>query len=435
MNIRAITLIITIFFSNVFCIYNYHATNVNSITIPYEFAQPKIVFYAKDLAIPIENFSTLRRMLENKGFNVSIINEITSYEVFENAHLFILIACENVTKLMTNLTKFFIEQGGSVLLAPFHEKTKEYETLLKIFGMEFTTKLVRDNESNYQNDTAIIRLHSPSVFAHVFHPITQKISDLIIPYSVAIKFTGNASLEMIFHNYTLLWGQNTTYIDLNNNKKPDPNEPKGENVTLAVAIEAWSGAKVVITGSAKLFSDEFINKTQNYIIVERIVDWLSGRRWSIRISNLNVSQHIINYDETKTVNVSFDVSDIAGNPIINASIWIILQRAGRIVRNASVNVTGQIHYECTLNLTGLTRGEFLVRVLVYKEFWGFFWSTSVKISIVRQILKPIIDPIAVSLWLAILVLGIIFWVRCYSWIKKQKMLAKKLTEKLEKGKT
>ena len=28
--------------------------------------------------------------------------------------------------------------------------------------------------------------------------------------------------------------------------------PKGKNVTLAVAIEAWSGAKIVITGSAKI---------------------------------------------------------------------------------------------------------------------------------------------------------------------------------------
>ncbi len=434
MNHKAITLIVTIIIINVFCFCDYHVMSSN-IAIPHEFAKPKIVFYAKDLSIPIENFSVLRQMLESKGFNVSIINEITSYEVFENAQLFILIACENVTKLMTNLTKFFIGQGGSVLLAPFHEKTHEYDDILRIFGMEFTTKIVRDNESNYQNDTAIIHLHSPNVFAHTSHPITLGISNLIVPYSVAIKFTGNVSLEMIFHNYTLLWGQNTTYIDLNNNNKPDANEPKGKNVTLAVAIEAWSGAKVVITGSAKIFSDEFINVTQNYIIVERIVDWLSGRKWSVHISNLKVSQQVINYDETKTINVSFDVSDTAGNPVMNASIWIVLQRAGRLVRNVSVNVTGQIHYELTLNLTGLTRGEFLVRVLVYKEFWGFFWSASVRISIVRQILKPILDPIAISLWLVTLATGIVFWIRCSSWIKKQKRLVKELTEKLEKRKT
>jgi len=78
-----------------------------------------------------------------------------------------------------------------------------------------------------------------------------------------------------FYNYKVIWGDENTFLDFNENGELDTGELSGENVTMVVGTEVNSGGRIIAIGSSKMLTDTCWSSGDTAIFALNVMKWLA----------------------------------------------------------------------------------------------------------------------------------------------------------------
>jgi len=78
-----------------------------------------------------------------------------------------------------------------------------------------------------------------------------------------------------FYNYIIVWGDENTFLDLNENYEQDAGEPSGKSIIMVIGTELDSGGRIITIGSTKMFINDYWSSDNNSIFAINVMKWLA----------------------------------------------------------------------------------------------------------------------------------------------------------------
>jgi len=205
-----------------------------------------------------KEYSIFFKSLQERGFDLSFTSasnenlEIIKYEESLYDHLILLSPETDYYENDIGAKQFieFIDKGGNILLAANENTGTIIQDLLYEFGVKVDEPkfTVHDNfvhNSTTSNILAIEELENPISL--------DKLDAPVLYYGTAIKSSGkNPYVKPILVGGPAAYSWDDTVV----NKAP---LVTGNNVILVNTLQAVNNARIVMTGSTKMFTDEYIN--------------------------------------------------------------------------------------------------------------------------------------------------------------------------------
>ncbi|MHA1615856.1 MAG: hypothetical protein ACTSX9_00870 [Candidatus Njordarchaeales archaeon] len=396
------------------------------------------VYYSRENELSKGDLTLFFQKINSSGFELKETTSLEDYGTLEGADVILILGSKNLNFIKKDILLRFLVEGGSLIIALPTESISLYNDLVLEYFSYKIGGTIKDNTSYYEKISTVI-VDNSTILSN--HPLTKNLSKIIVPEGLGLVYENSTNVfPLPYHAYTIIWGSNTTYIDKNNNDKKDPEEPSGNNVTCCLVIELYSGGKIVILPSVKMLSDEHLSNPRfgNKFLAYRIIDWLGGRYATIYIKDLKVSTTYIDLDNPNSrVNVSFEVVDEKNRPVENLTALVCLVRLGHVLKNFTAIRINETNYYVEISFENLTisRGIIYLMVLVYKQFYGYYWSEAVRLYLYKSPL-PVTGADQILLVLGFIIpviLGIVLLVATYPEYRRNRGRLKKAYKKISKS--
>lgn len=406
-----------------------------------------VVLYAKkeDLAVSLDNLTVFLSLLEkNLSIEVRQVDSLTRYENLEGASALLLIGVKKFSEdleAVVRTIKRFVEEGGSLLIAGHFSAPKALRNVTDVFGLGFSDAIIKSNDTRlcYRSDPSNVIL-SGAGFCYSRHPVLSGIDQLVLFKSLAV--TEERPLNITFANitiparrYPLIWGLNVTYLDKNKNNKFDEGEPSGRNVTLCYAVEMWTGARVLVFGSAEFFTNTSLTLAKNSILALNMIRWLTHLQWTVRFEGPIVEPTVAYIGRDKSINVRVNITLPRDVSIENVSVNACVVLLKRVIRSVQMKRVSERTYVASIDLSGLKRAQYVVRVLVYIRYlgYGWFWSPPARFTLLEQVV--VAHPIALpaALWALAVGLSLVLLTASYRDLRKQREAVRKIMRRARKS--
>lgn len=251
-----------------------------------------------------ETHSQFISSLDNLGFNVTVmpVGDAELFSFGERKYDNVVFFGESIKKWgskfsMQSLVDFVNSKGN--LIIQVGESNSKTRNLVNTFGFEL------DVSSNVVQDPLALNRHADNEDKTLF--IVRPTKFITNPeYSVLYKGVGFSLNPVNKLTFSILTGTPTTYsYEKGKNMQKETTLLIGKNVNLVGALQARNNARVVVSGSLKLFSNEFFNaplkerletpkeefksleKSENQKFVSDVLKWTFGQKKILRVKNVN----------------------------------------------------------------------------------------------------------------------------------------------------
>ncbi|KAL7748652.1 oligosaccharyl transferase glycoprotein complex, beta subunit [Sorochytrium milnesiophthora] len=247
-----------------------------------------------------QTYSRFWTALEARDFNVSY--HAASVDLFTHGerasdHLVLFTSSKGLKGALSvaNIVQY-INDGGNVLMATDAGMSDSHRELAYELGVEFddSDTLVQDHFHHHSARVGNKRADASYVLSKHMVADTAVVSDAVRA-SGSVMFHGVAHKLIAPDNYllhTVLSAERTAVTGEPN--RPLPKEPfaAGSGIGLVSALQARNNARVVLTGSLQMFSDQFL-KAQgesgvsiiNTAFVEQVSRWTFHEKSVLRVAN------------------------------------------------------------------------------------------------------------------------------------------------------
>lgn len=303
----------------------------------------------------------LTNILENifSSQEIVVIEDDLSSEALADIDVLSIIAPNNeYIESEIDAVEGFIKKGNSLFISTgYRNQTLEHtNSLIYRFGLNFSLEssiipeYVLENQSSHYEILAR-NFTTPST------PITENISQLILPNGVGISFN-----ESYLESY-----QSPAITFYNPILVKNLDEEPSENNTLASTLEFENGARILAVGSAEMFNNSYIEPLSNTstIFLDNTNFILNGIRWLGRntgIMNLydpsvdKIQDQSIPIGEIINGNVT--LVDSQNKIVPQGQVIITLERTGSILsqRTMQMDPDNSSNYLGWVSTEGLSYG-------------------------------------------------------------------------------
>ena len=218
----------------------------------------------------------LGTQLREKGFRISMVNFAVAQDVPDNTSV-LVIAGPRVDLLPgeANRVKRYLERGGNLLWLVDFDSLRGMDVVAEYLGLDLIDGVVVDPSASAQRLPASFSL--ASAYAEE-HPITDRLdSNTVFPYARRIE----ASEESEFYFTPLVQAAAGGWLETDSlrNARFDEDSDIAGPITVAAALERDVGDKrqrVVVIGTAKGFSNQYIGLLGNIDLGITTMSWLTG---------------------------------------------------------------------------------------------------------------------------------------------------------------
>ncbi len=252
----------------------------------------------------------------------------------------------------------FIKKGNSLLISTgYRNQTLEPTNgLMYRFGMNFSLESSIIPEYVFENQSSHYEIFARN-FTTPSTPLTENISQLILPNGVGISFNESylesyQSPSITFYNPILV-----------NNLDEEPSE----NNTLASTLEFENGARLLAVGSAEMFNNSYIEPLSNTskIFLDNTNFILNGIRWLGRNTGImNLYDPAVDKIQGQSIPIgeiikgNVTLVDSQNKTIPQGQVIITLERTGSILsqRTMQMNAGNSSNYLGWVSTEGLSYG-------------------------------------------------------------------------------
>jgi ABC-type uncharacterized transport system involved in gliding motility auxiliary subunit len=217
----------------------------------------------------------LGNQLAAKGFRTGLVNLTIAQDVPDNASV-LVIAGPRVDLLPgeVNRIKRFLEKGGNLLWLVDYDSLRGMDALAEYLGLDLIDGIVIDPAAG--------RLNLPGAFAlasgYGDHPITQR-STLTTVFPYARQITAHE--DSAFRFTPLIEAAGGGWLETNGLKNAEFNRDSDIRgpITVSAALERDVGnstQRIVVIGTSKGLSNEFVGLLGNMDLGVNIMNWLAG---------------------------------------------------------------------------------------------------------------------------------------------------------------
>ena len=222
-----------------------------------------------------KDLSDLAKKLSNKGFKLDVLNFASGDDIDPNESA-LIISAPTVALLPGEVKRVqrHLDNGLNMLWLVDHNSTGGLDQIADYLGIKLAEGIVIDPSARVQ------RLPASFALAQSYgdHAITKPMNvNTVFPYSRGILDKGSGSfsftplVEVAPDGWIETEGvKNATYDEARDIKGP---------AIIAAALEREIGEKrqrVVVVGSGRAFSNEYLASLGNADLVSNIVNWISG---------------------------------------------------------------------------------------------------------------------------------------------------------------
>lgn len=418
--------------------------------------------------LTLDSYSDLLMKIDGLGLSTKNISKLSFAELKNTSLLLLLGQCEFSSTDLETLAQYVMLCGGSILYLVPTTVTSGSKDFLELFGIQPLGR-ARDNISCYENKSEAIIL---SKTWDEKSRLMQDIDSIVIANASALNLTNNfkilarfnltntmnisnnKSLPLVYLS-PLMWGENTTMAEYKKGYYL-----YGSNVTLSVSIKLWSGSRVLIISSPHVFADKYLRLPgfDNEKFLENAILWLIKSLENIKVTMLSrfpqdgvlYMSNKIGYISTvfrvtirdldferqdrawstnETLISKLGIGMIAGieylgiltnvfEPTITEETYNATNKEAQVVVNATANVS----YKHSIVV--------YMRLVVFSEQYGFFWSEQIRFNIlVPRVLLGKLHPVVVITAVTLL-LSVIFAILLYPSARKYKRSIKEIEEKI-----
>jgi len=287
---------------------------VSAVVADTDIKKTRVLVLLDNLAIK-STHSEFFNQLKDNGYIVDIkpVNSVQyklkEFGEYNYDHLILFCTSESELKsIKTAQILEFFDDGGNVLLAGDVDTSRIFRQLTTSLGVEFD-----HFGSKVYDDTNAIEAFDASLFGS-----TNLINQAVFSERLAgpVLFRGIGHTLSVFENfqvYGVLRGTPTTYSRLSAEKTGQSGLTSeivtaGQNVVLVSAIQGRNNARVVVTGSLDLFSNELFVKSNgiNRKFSDNIIAWNFQESGLLRVSNV---KHFLQGDKKEVAQFSYKVMD------------------------------------------------------------------------------------------------------------------------------
>ena len=364
----------------------------------------------------------LRSVLELYGYNFTFNKDDSVFnttEIEDDALVIVLVGKDGYSTTYIKQLTDFVRLGGQaiVLLSNLSNSAiTASKSIASNFGMQFLENRV------LQNNGDVVTIESSKFNSRLI--FTSGNSTAIDREAEAVEFTTGVlnitealNKELIqsqkFAIYNLFEGMDDIVYDQNGNLVADPTETYNENLSLGVAMDFQLGGRLALFPT-NFLQDDYLTAADNIEYLLRMVPWTSKHIGRIQVNNFTISINNATYDDV--VKVTANVTDNFGEIIEDASVDVIIKRAGEPQKRLTLFHSGN----------GLFTGEFTPDTYGWQEleidvfFYGYGFASASNVPIFVQKPDPEFNSLSdLNLFLAITgIASIAIFVITYTRIKK-----------------
>jgi oligosaccharyltransferase complex subunit beta len=184
-----------------------------------------------------------------------------------------------------------VNKGGNLVIAASSTISQAYKELGSQFHVTFDNKLTSVIDPFHQVESENLK-SSPiysSALTKLNHVVPNKVSEPVLFNGIAHKLQSN---PMTFPILSAEWTAVSAESDSTSSASPSLN---GDDIQLVSGFQALNNARVIISGSINLFSDEYFNtsiesndkksKTSNRVLAQEITKWAFQEKSVLRIDS------------------------------------------------------------------------------------------------------------------------------------------------------
>eukprot|EP01126_Amoeba_proteus_P034330 TRINITY_DN3416_c0_g2_i6.p1 TRINITY_DN3416_c0_g2~~TRINITY_DN3416_c0_g2_i6.p1 ORF type:complete len:411 (-),score=76.60 TRINITY_DN3416_c0_g2_i6:62-1294(-) len=228
--------------------------------------------------------------LEDRGYTVTFglasdsTLSLSSFGEFKYDHLVVLSSVvEDLEGVTAESILEFVDTGHNVFIAVDENVGDPIRQLAKGFGVHFhgeETKVI--DFFHYSGDEVVLRKTN-------LVPSSVVVGKEQYDKPILFNGIGHSIKEGNGLNFAILSGHETTYsgpAKKSVQKMGHDDLVFGNRVTLVSALQARNNARVIVSGSSSLLSEEVIKRDcSNGILIRNLVSWFLNERGVLRVSN------------------------------------------------------------------------------------------------------------------------------------------------------
>lgn len=338
-------------------------------------------------AILNSTFSSTQVVFLNENLNTE---ELTSINV-------LMVLAPTVTYSETEIEDIegYIKKGNSLIIATHYmNQTDEYSNdIVDVFGLSFnlSSSIIPDDARNSLDQYQ----HIARDFTTPITPITENISQIIVPNGLGISFNSSKletydSPAITNYNPILLMNKTTS--------------PSGNN-TIASSLEFENGARIIALGSANMFNNSYIEPLDNStsIFMDNTDFLINSIKWLGR--NTGIMSFFDPWTDREGASIKLG-EIISGNVTLVDSknmslsqghISIALERTGTILRSRIMNVDSlnSSRFFGDIETEGLSSGYCDVVFMANRIGYLPIQVTAGRIFLERPFPSPILPNLAI----------------------------------------
>lgn len=229
-----------------------------------------------------KDLSDLGKKLSARGFQLDVLNFASGQDLEPNQSV-LIIAAPTVTLLPgeVNRIKRYLEGGGNLLWMIDDATTAGLDPISEHLGVALPTGVVVDPSARLRSGSVALSLAQ----SYADHPVTELMNvNTVFPYARGIFEFDNKDYR--FTPLITVAPQGWIETQGLKNATFQEGEDKKGPITIAATLERSIKDKVqrvVIVGSGRAFSNEFLASLGNADLVTNIINWISGDELLISI--------------------------------------------------------------------------------------------------------------------------------------------------------
>ncbi len=364
----------------------------------------------------------LKSVLELYGYNFTLNKDDSVFnttEVEDDALVIVMVGKDGYSSSYINELTDFIRLGGQAIILLSNASNSALTASRSIaskFGIDFLENRV------LQNGDDVISIDSSNFNSRLI--FTSGNSTALNREAQAVQFTSGVlniskalDEELIqsqkFAIYNLFEGMNDLVYDENGNLIPDQAESYNENLSLGVAMDFQLGGRLAMFPT-NFLTDDYLTAADNIEYLLRMVPWAAKQIGRIQVNNFTISISNATYNDI--VQITANVTDNFGGIIEDATVKVVLRRAGQPQLDLTLFHSGN----------GLFTGEFTPKTYGWQElevdvfFYGYGFASASNVPLFVQKPEPTFNSLSdLNIFLVITgVASIALFITTYTRIKK-----------------
>ena len=222
-----------------------------------------------------KDLSDLGKKLSTRGFQLDVLN-FASGQDLDSEESVLLVGSPTVTLLPgeVNRIKRYVQGGGNLIWMVDEETTAGLDPVADMLGIALPKGVVIDPSARLQNGSIAFSLAEN----YADHPVTELMNvNTVFPYARGVFELQNTG----FRFTPLITVAPQGWIETQGIKNPSfqKNEDIKGPISIVAALERNVENRVqriVVIGSGKAFSNEFLASLGNADLITNIVNWISG---------------------------------------------------------------------------------------------------------------------------------------------------------------